>query len=331
MPAKLTALRFDQAANLVDDPANPKARIVLFKRAEKKETPAEKEAPAVGAVHVDTPDRKKKEPPMTKQSFFKSLKSLFKAAEAGPLQDWAAEEEGELQPKEGEAEAEAMSSLKAFVDKLGAALAGSVDGAGLVGQFKALHQEMTDKLAEASARKEAAKAACDKEAEAEAEGRVTKAQTEINKQLVDLQKKLDETTARAVEAEKIAKSERDARELESEKTTLRKFKHVTVDVDKDAATFVKLRASDKDAYDLVMAKLNGAEAVAQKSAVIERELGSPLGGDGATAWAEIEAEADKVVAKGEKGMTREKAIDHVMKMRPELVTRYRAEQAGQVQ
>lgn len=40
MPNKLTALRFDQAANLVDDPANPKAVITLFKRrAEQPETP----------------------------------------------------------------------------------------------------------------------------------------------------------------------------------------------------------------------------------------------------------------------------------------------------
>ena len=33
MASRLTSLKFDQAANLVDDPANPKAKIVLFKRA----------------------------------------------------------------------------------------------------------------------------------------------------------------------------------------------------------------------------------------------------------------------------------------------------------
>jgi hypothetical protein len=325
MASKLTSLRFDQAANLVDDPANPKARIVLFKRA-----PAKKEAPAVGAVHVDTPDWKKKESPMKKNEFITKLKGLFKSAEAGPLADWASEEEGELQPVD-----ESAGMLKAFAEKLGAALAGSVDGAGMIGQFKALHQELSDKMAEAESRKVAAAKTAEAEAvgkEAEAEGgRVTKAHIELSKQVVDLQKKLDATEARAVEAETIAKAERATRELETEKTALRKFKHVTIDVDKDAAVFTKLRASDPAAYDLVMAKLNGAEAVAQKSGVIAQDLGSPQGGTGATAWAEIEAEASKIVEKGEKGLTQEKAIDRVMKARPELVARYKAEQAGQVQ
>ena len=39
-------------------------------------------------------------------------------------------------------------------------------------------------------------------------------------------------------------------------------------------------------------------------------------------------EADKLVAKGEEKLTREKAIDKVMKARPDLVTRYKAEQTG---
>ena len=55
MASKLTDLRFDQAANLVDDPANPHAKIVLFKRAVKKDQPS------VGSVHVNTPDWKTKD------------------------------------------------------------------------------------------------------------------------------------------------------------------------------------------------------------------------------------------------------------------------------
>jgi hypothetical protein len=65
-------------------------------------------------------------------------------------------------------------------------------------------------------------------------------------------------------------------------------------------------------------------------AVLEQDLGSPLGGAGQSAWAEIEAEADKIVTKGAAGITREKAIDQVMKARPELVVKYKAEQAGHV-
>ncbi len=49
VPNKLTSLRFDQAANLVDDPANPKAVITLLKR-------VAKEQPAIGSTHVNVPD-----------------------------------------------------------------------------------------------------------------------------------------------------------------------------------------------------------------------------------------------------------------------------------
>ena len=54
MASKLTSLRFDQAANLVDDPANPHAKIMLFKRVEKAQ-------PSAVAVHVDSPDWLKKD------------------------------------------------------------------------------------------------------------------------------------------------------------------------------------------------------------------------------------------------------------------------------
>jgi hypothetical protein len=54
MATKLTALRFDQAANLVDDPANPHAKITLFKRVTKSQ-------PAASAVHVDSTDWLKKD------------------------------------------------------------------------------------------------------------------------------------------------------------------------------------------------------------------------------------------------------------------------------
>lgn len=47
MANKLTSLRFDQAANLVDDPANPKAVITLFKRVAKVQPTN---------THVDVPD-----------------------------------------------------------------------------------------------------------------------------------------------------------------------------------------------------------------------------------------------------------------------------------
>jgi hypothetical protein len=267
-----------------------------------------------------------------KTTFLKKLAILFK--EAGPMQDWAREEETEPEHKD------AADPMQEATDKLATAIAAYGDGAGLAADhplhaLKALHKEMSDGIAMRQTNKTAEVEAARKAAEADdvdAGGRVTKAeiQIEVNKAIVDMNKKLEATEARAVAAETLAKSERDLRELDGEKMTLRKFKHVTLDVEKDAPVFAKLRVTDKPLYDLMIAKLNAAEAIVQKAAVIEQDLGSPLGGAGQTAWAEIEAEADKIVAKGATGITREKAIDQVMKARPELVKKYKAEESGQV-
>ena len=345
MANKLRALKLERI-DLVDEPANIKSRVVLVKRAD-----VTKEQPSTGQVHVNRPDwlakeaaylaEKRalfdKEHPVTKTSFIAKLAALFKSA--GPLQDWASQEEGEPEQKEGEAEGVA-SALKAHADKLGEAIAAYGDGAGLAAdhpyhKLKALHAELCNKLAEAESTKEAARKAAEGEGEAEAdadaEGRVQKMRVDLEKQIVDLRKKAEAAEQRAIEAEKIAKAERDARDLEGEKTTLRKFRHVTIDIDKDAPMFQKLRMSDKALYDATMAKLSAAEEVAKKSEALERELGSDAhGAASGSAWAAIEAEADKVIAKGEKGMTREKAIDYVMKHRTDLVRAYKAEESGQI-
>lgn len=249
-----------------------------------------------------------------KNPFLKKLTDLFK--EAGL-------------DKASEA---APDDMQDACDKLAAAMAAYGDGAGLAADhplhaLKALHKEMSDKIgARATAKAEAEKAAEPKEEEDD----VTKAaiQEEVSKGLADIRKQLDDANKRATAAEAISKADREAREVEVEKTTLRKFRHVTVDVDKDAAMFAKMRAADKPAYDFMIAKLDAAEAVAKKAGDLERDLGSPLGGAGQTAWAEIEAKAAEIVSKGAAGITQEKAIDQVMKAHPDLVRRYRAEQAG---
>lgn len=335
-PRSLRHLPFKDESGKVDLPhlRNALARLSQTDlSAELKATARAKLESAARSAGVGAPAEKAKEPAVNKKNFFQKLAALFKDAEAGPLQDWASEEEGEPE----HTGVDAVDPMKEACDKLGAAIAAYGDGAGLPADhpfhaLKALHKELTDKLAAAGVAKEAEAEAAKKAADAkDAEGgRVVKSLEPVTKAIVELQKKLEATEKRATDAEQIAKSERDLRELESEKTTLRKFRHITIDVEKDAPVFAKLRTSDKALYDLMIAKLNGAEAVARKSAAIEQEIGSPLGGTAATAWAEIEAEADKLVAKGEKNLTREKAIDRVMKARPELVARYKAEEAGLV-
>lgn len=55
MATKLVGLRFDQAANLVDDPANQHSKVMLFKRN------VTKSQPSVGSVHVDSTEWLKKD------------------------------------------------------------------------------------------------------------------------------------------------------------------------------------------------------------------------------------------------------------------------------
>lgn len=233
-----------------------------------------------------------------------------------------------------EAPAAEPDEMQAVCDKLAAAMAPYGDGAGLAADhplhaLKALHKDVSDKLAARTA-----KAAADKEAAAKAaegqEDNVDKAAVadQITKALEPLQKQLVDANKRATDAEAIAKSEREAREVSEERTNLRKFRHVTVDVDKDAVTFAKMRRDDKTTYDFMMSKLEAAENVAKAAKALEQDLGSPLGGGANTAWAEIEQKAGEMVQKGGNGLTIEKAIDKVMQEHPELVKRYKAEQAG---
>lgn len=450
MAARLVNLRLNRC-DLVDEPANPKARVVLFKRAS---------APAIGDGHVDRPDWYAKDaqyamlrasvpfgkpypnehaarikPPgqfdrfartndkfgagisaifgihrdggselqairfdrskftpaaarawlrdhdysaalvpatdegkraMTKKQkpsiLSKFLHRLFKEAEAeaeaGPLTEWAEQEEAEEEHAEPGMTKEALAAMKAFHGKLGEAISAYGDGAGLpadhpVHALKALHKEMGDALVaheaackEAEARKEAeadfgggsepprsgrgmpprrkeAEAEAEADAEAEAEGAfplgpVTKRL--VAKHTAALQKRL--TTV-----EKALADERDLRLTGEARATLAKFRGVSVDVEKDAALLKGLRETAPAMHARVLELLAGADAAVTKSDALMREIGSPQGGTAAgTAWAEIEAEAGKLVAKGEKGLTMAKAIDRVMKLRTDLVRRHEAEE-----
>lgn len=358
MATKLRGLRFDQAANLVDDPANPSARVVLTKSATAVAS-AERDAAAAFAVLARSAARAaspkesivKKNKPAQTATLFKRFVAFLKDAEAEAGVPPPAPHAGAQPPAAHEPPAPppdtSHEDLQGFTTKLAEAIAAYGDTSKLpenhpVHSLKALHKEACDKLAAHSAAKSAEAEAARKAAEAEAEADddadamppdgAAPEMGEVTKSLVDLKKAVKDANARADAAEKIAKAERDLRELGDVKTTLRKFKHVPFDVEKEAAIFKKLQDSDKASYDAVIEKLNAAEAQAKLAKSLETDLGSPLHGinpDGA--WAQIEAEAEKIVAKGDKGMTKHKAIDLVMKKRPDLVTKHYAETTGSVQ
>lgn len=230
-----------------------------------------------------------------------------------------------------------MSALKAFHEKLGSVIGTYGDGAGLPADhplhaLKALHKEMGDHLTkcskEAEAEAEAIKARKEAEAEAEADaalGPIRKSNAAISKAFVKLEKAVEAANARAEAAEKIAKSEREARAVEIQKAALRKYSGVPVNPDTDAAMLHTLAESHPEIAKRVTEILNGADEAIKKGRLFD-EVGSPRVGDAGsdTAWALIEAEAEKVIQKSSTKLTKEQAIDAVMKSRPDLVKQYRA-------
>jgi hypothetical protein len=405
MATVLRSLRLNRC-DLVDEPANPKAHVVLYKRAEGAPgtgapdvTPSQpdvvaKEQPGIGAVHVDRPDwlaaekavmdagtrgnlpdsafaavwtdadgKKQRKLPYRhadgsidlshlrnalsrisqtdmpssvrgkaqrkldaakeqhmKKSFLAKLKDLFKEAEAeaGPLADWAAQEEAEP-------EHTLAQKLAAHCAKLGEAIGAYGDGEfppeHPVHSLKALFKEMGDTVA-----------ACNKSEEPDGDegkppappmGDITKS-VEVSKRETELAKKLADSEAELAKRDaELAKAREDAA-IAATTTELRKFAHVSVNPEADAPIFKSLSETNKAAYDRVMEILSGAEGVVSKSN-LTKEIGSPLPGDGKadTAWAAIEAEAD-AMTKADPKVTKAKAIDVVMKKRPDLVTQHLA-------
>lgn len=187
----------------------------------------------------------------------------------------------------------------------------------------ALHQSMatpvpTDKEAEFGLGDGEGGIPNQKSAEADAGmGHITKRlRTALAKQHADLKKRADQAEARAKAAEDIAKGERDLRVLDEVKTELRKFRHVQIDIEKEAPVFKKLREHDKPLYDAMVAKLAAANEVAKAGKALTQEIGSSAdgteGGGSASAWARIEASAEKMFEKSTVTVSKQKAIDKFM-------------------
>jgi len=132
-------------------------------------------------------------------------------------------------------------------------------------------------------------------------------------------------------AEKRAKAAEDKANAIEKKMTkdrvtsvLKKFKGVTVDPEKDVDFFMELEEKNAPLHKRVMEILTGADAAVAKSAVFG-EVGTGRSGEVSSAWQRIEAEADKLMEKSDKKISKQKAITRVMEKNPELVKEYYAE------
>lgn len=136
--------------------------------------------------------------------------------------------------------------------------------------------------------------------------------TAVAKATGDLQKKFD--------AEVKKREEGEVRE------ELRKFAHLSINLDEAVPEYLDLKKSAPKLYEKQIATLKAADAKLAKSALFG-DIGSGRGAGENSAWAQLEAKAAEMVTKSANGLTKEQALDKVM-MAPEnneLVKRYRQE------
>lgn len=246
------------------------------------------------------------------KSLWKKLAEVFKAGE--------------------EADKAFPSPIALFCEKLGAALTGYGDATLPKGHpahaLKALHKEMTDFLASAPEETAPADAAQPEGAPSDEAGTKPNTPAEEPAWKADMAKREVALAKKLADTEGVLKAERDAHALAGIVTVLKSLKGVSVNPEQDAPMFKRLSDVDKPAYDRLMEVLKGADAVSALATTLSTDIGSPLPGDkqsANTAWAQIEAEAETLVGKGETKVTKAQAIDIVMKKRPDLVKQHYAE------
>lgn len=264
-----------------------------------------KSGPTLSSVHVDVPHKKKKENGMPVSNLLKRLKEIFKE-EGIAVDDADVDKAGDQ-----------MASLKAQHEELGKVIDGMGDPSTLgsdhpVHALKAAHAAMGKALEPVPAEK-----------------RIDVKDPEVEKRMASFQKQIDEANARATAAEAVSKSEVAKRELDDERTVLKSFKGVSVDIEKDALMLVALKKADKPAYDRYIATMKAADEAVLKGKLFE-EVGSGLSGVEADAATRLEKMTqDKImeVKKSGEKITYEKAYSQVCDANPALVRQMRGQPA----
>ena len=136
-----------------------------------------------------------------------------------------------------------------------------------------------------------------------------------------VRKRLLKAEERVAEAEKVAKQEQEARELEGFVAKAKTFKGIAAKPEELGSDLMKLSKADKEAYE----RLEGCLKAASEAIVaggIFKEVGGNGEGTG-DAWSQIEKLADEIVKEGK--LTKEQAITEVMEKRTDLYKQYREE------
>lgn len=148
-----------------------------------------------------------------------------------------------------------------------------------------------------------------------------------------LQKRLDDQAAENVrlqkrldDQEKILKAEREKNEQRDYIAKCAHYPGLVLKADDDWKVLREIDQKLTPEAATRVGQLFKAASAAIEAGNLFKEMGSAAPGTGTSAWAEIEALAEGIVAKGEKGLTKPQAVDLVCKQNPELYRRHQDEQ-----
>lgn len=148
--------------------------------------------------------------------------------------------------------------------------------------------------------------------------------TELEKRMTAIEKQNADLVAENTNLKKSVSTEIEKRESDEMVTILKSFKHTSIDLTKDVPHFMKMRKSDPEGYARIMEIMKASDATA---AANFSDIGTRRGTGEGSAWAQVEALADKIMEKGVAGVTKEQAIEKVL-LDPKnqgLAKQYRAE------
>lgn len=159
---------------------------------------------------------------------------------------------------------------------------------------------------------------------------ITKRFELLEKANTDLIAKLATANLEATTATNLAKSVMEKADKAEMRAILKSFVAVPFKTDDDVEVdaFLLMKRTTPAAYTAMIEKYRGIDAQLAKSELFAHDLGSSRNGGGeGSAWAQIEAKADALIAKGGITLTREQMIEKVLldPANNELVAQYRAE------
>ena len=150
----------------------------------------------------------------------------------------------------------------------------------------------------------------------------------VDKKFDEVEKRANEAIQKANErvekAEQLLKAEIEKRETSEMTEVLKGFRFASFDYSVDVPKYIALKRNSPEVFESVMKTLKSQEAQLA-DAKAWSDIGVRKGTGEGSAWAQIEAAAERIIEKSKDGMSYEKAIEKAMLANPKLVKQHRQE------